>query len=133
MDSDAGVHAPTAGGCAAAVLTAAFGLLVASSSAPFDVVRCSLVVAGCLSAISFLAVDVDPRVLHEGLAGGLLLVAYQACLSIAFTGGATAAQALVNCNVAIIAMCTRRFEPDVACACAGLAGCALYIARQQKT
>ncbi|MEK9527876.1 MAG: hypothetical protein VW491_03115 [Gammaproteobacteria bacterium] len=123
------VLAPTAAACAAAVLTAAFGLVVASHASPFDVVRCALVSSGCACAVSFLVVDLDPSAARSGALGGALLTAYQCCLAVAFGGSASAAQALVNCNVAIIAVWTKGMQPDVACACAGLVGCAVYVAR----
>jgi hypothetical protein len=113
------------------LLTVVWATLLSTAANPGETVRCAFVVAGIVAAASFFVIDIDTQ--HVSVVPGLVLVVYQACLSLAFAAHPVSTQAIVNCNTVMLVLYSWHtgrapFDWTVAAASALVAAATAYIA-----
>ena len=90
-----------AAAAAAAVGTAAWAVLLSGST--YDDLRYALIAAGALGLLSCAAIPPQAPPGLETVGFGALLLGYQGAIYVAVSGGPLM-QALINCNVVLIAL-----------------------------
>lgn len=94
---------------AAMLSTSLWATILAASPCTQDTLRCALVVAGVIAAMSFLVIDVKMK--HTSVLPGVVLVVYQCLLAMSFSERPVSTQAIVNCNTVVLVLHSWYMKP----------------------